>query len=159
MVWASTRIKRFAAEAFEPETIETEDFIIQKPEGLLHILNDDSGLAFRAYSKEFGTIGAKDIRQATAEIQIFDQENLEARRKAIVEEAESVITETPYVDGGEKATVIELTRIEKGAEFATFYKLVTRGTRVFELRISVLSEHKDVFLRRIEEMLDGCRIK
>ena len=54
MVWASTRIKKNAAAAFDAEVIETESFSIRKPEGFLHVLNDDSGLAFRSYSKDFG---------------------------------------------------------------------------------------------------------
>src|SRR5687767_8261126 len=39
MVYASTRIKRTAAAAFDRETVDTEDFIIQKPEGFLHNLH------------------------------------------------------------------------------------------------------------------------
>ncbi|HLA94943.1 MAG TPA: hypothetical protein VK612_04425 [Pyrinomonadaceae bacterium] len=159
MIWASTRIKRNAAAAFEPETIDNDGFVIQKPEGFLHVLNDDSGLAFRSYSKEVGTIGKKDVRQATAEVQIFDRENLRTRKTAIAGESESVISETPYVDGGEKAIVIETIRIEKGAEFTVSYKLVTRGKRLFELRVSVLSENKDEFSGKIESILDGFRVK
>ena len=77
MVWASTRIKRNAAAAFDAERVETNDFIIEKPEGFLHVLNDTTGLLFRAYSKEFGTVGRTELRQATIEIE---------RRRGIVAE-------------------------------------------------------------------------
>jgi len=54
MVYASTRIKRVAAEAFEAETIETDEFAVEKPDGFLNILNRDPALALDAYSREFG---------------------------------------------------------------------------------------------------------
>ncbi len=54
MVWASTRIKRSAAEAFEEEAIDTDDFSLVKPEGFLSPVENDEYLAFYAYSKEFG---------------------------------------------------------------------------------------------------------
>ena len=54
MVYASTRIKRTAAEAFEPETIETDVFVLEKPEEFLNVINHDLALELQAYSREFG---------------------------------------------------------------------------------------------------------
>src|SRR5690349_3226793 len=68
MVYASTRIKRNAAQAFESETIETSEFTLFKPEGMLHKLNGDPRFAFEAYSREFGTEGYRDVRRATATV-------------------------------------------------------------------------------------------
>lgn len=53
MVYASTRIKRSAAAAYDAEAIETDEFVIQKPEGFLHNLNASREYIFEAYSKEF----------------------------------------------------------------------------------------------------------
>lgn len=159
MIWASTRIKKNAAAAFDTEAIETDDFSLRKPEGFLHILNDDSGLPFRAYTKEFGTVGRGDVRQATAEVQIFDDENFDTRRNSIIEDSESVVSEDLYIDGGEKALIIESILIKDGGEYHAFFKLVTRSAKVLELRVLVLSEHKDANLSKIEEMLDGFRPK
>src|SRR5713226_4104201 len=72
MVYASTRIKKTAAVAFEPETIETDDFIIQKPDGFLNKINRDVQFEFEAYSKEFGGPGAEDFRQGTAHLRVYD---------------------------------------------------------------------------------------
>jgi hypothetical protein len=71
MVYASTRIKRNAAQAFEQETIETAEYTLTKPAGMLQVINGDPGLAFEAYSKEIGTVGRKDFRMVTATILIF----------------------------------------------------------------------------------------
>lgn len=159
MVWASTRLKRFTAKAFESETIETKDFTLQKPEGLLHVLNDDSGSAFRAYSKEFGTGHSAEFRQATAEVNIFENSSVAERRERIAESSKTILGEQAYADDGEKATVIQAEREEKAAGSIDHYKLVQRGPRVFELRISVLAEHNEDYSRRISEMLDGFRVK
>ena len=68
MVYASTRIKRVAAEAFEPETVETDDFTLDKPEGFLNVINRDPSLAFYAYSKDMGVGEAAEFRAGRAEI-------------------------------------------------------------------------------------------
>ena len=65
MVYASTRIKRSAAAAFEEETIETDDFSLVKPEGFLNPVENEDFLAFYAFSKDFGEEGkAEKSRQS-----------------------------------------------------------------------------------------------
>ncbi len=85
MVWASTRIKKNAAAAFDAEIVQTDEFSIRKPEGFLHVLNDSSGLAFRAYSQPFGKIGNREVRRATIEVEAHPNSNIDevnARSKA-----------------------------------------------------------------------------
>ena len=79
MVYASTRIKKSAAAAFNAETVESDDFIIQKPQGFLNKLNRDEQFAFEAYSKEFGVGEAADFRQGSI--------NLTIRYQGTVDEA------------------------------------------------------------------------
>ena len=57
MVYASTKIKRSAAAAFEEETIETDEYSFVKPEGFLNPVEPEGYLAFYAYSKEYGEEG------------------------------------------------------------------------------------------------------
>ncbi|MBL8122727.1 MAG: hypothetical protein KIT61_09790 [Pyrinomonadaceae bacterium] len=159
MAWASTRIKKNAAAAFVAETVETDEFVVEKPEGFLHVLNDGSGLAFRSYSKEFGTVGKKDIRQAKLEINIRRDTTIEEVRNEIAERSESVESEQPYLDGGEKATVLMTKKTEDGAEFDVLTKLVTRGNNVYEARASVLSEYSESILSKLEEAIERLRIK
>src|SRR5262245_480612 len=68
MVWASTKIKRQAAEAFEPEEIEIDGFAVSKPEGFLHVINSRTNDLFEAYTKDFGEGEEDGIRRATAHI-------------------------------------------------------------------------------------------
>src|SRR5262249_40692599 len=66
MAYVSTRIKRSAARAFAAETIEGDGFAIIKPEGFLHLSDENTGYAFEAYSKEFGRDSAENIRAVRA---------------------------------------------------------------------------------------------
>jgi len=159
MVWASTRIKRNAAAAFDAETVETDEFSIVKPEGFLHVLNDDSGLAFRSYSKEFGKIGNKDVRQATIEIERHSGEKLDRLKQKIEGAAESISSVETYIHAGERAALIGSTEVVDGGEFFVQRRLVTRGSYVWECRGSVLSEHKEELSDKLEKALDSVRIK
>jgi len=159
MVWASTRIKKNAAAAFEPETVENEHFVIHKPEGFLHVLNDDSGLAFRSYSKEFGKVGDRDVRRATIEIERNVGTTVDEMKKRIEAQAESISSFETYLDGGEKAAWLITTDVVDGGEFEIFRKLVTRGTAVWETRGTALSDHRNEFAEKIEAALESVRVK
>ncbi len=159
MVWASTRIKRNAAAAFEAETVDNQYFVIRKPEGFLHVLNDDSGLAFRSYSKEFGKVGDRDVRRATIEIERNLATTVDEMKKDIEAQAESISSFEPYLDGGEKAAWLNTIDIIDGGEFEISRKLVTRGTDVWEARGTVLSDHRDDLSETIEAALDSVRVK
>lgn len=159
MVWASTRIKRNAAAAFEEESIDNDDFSFAKPDGFLHVLNDNSGLPFRAYSKEYGTDEANGIRRAEIEIEIFKGFSAEERLASVETEAKAVSDVRTYLEAGESAMTFSATLEKNNVGFERFYKLVTRGNRLFELRATVIDEHKDDFARRIEEVVDGFHAK
>src|SRR6187402_2381934 len=87
MVYASTRIKKTAAQALEPESIDTDVFEIEKPDGFLSVINGDPELEFEAYSREWGSDGAESIRQARAEIRILENSNLDAAASKVKSEA------------------------------------------------------------------------
>lgn len=159
MVWASTRIKKNAAAAFDAEMVETGDFSIRKPEGFLHVLNDDSGLAFRSYSKAFGKVGIKELRKATIEIEKHADTDIEALRRK--REAESAFVEAydPYIDAGEKAAFMISKYVADGGEYLIARKLVTRGSAVWEARESVLSEGDPKTDLMTESALNSFQVK
>src|SRR4030095_7816250 len=76
MVWVSTRIKKRAAEAFEPETIESENYSLHKPEGFLHFI-DSPDHDFEAYSKEFDE-GDFRLRRSKIEVDVLVGTDLSA---------------------------------------------------------------------------------
>jgi len=159
MVWASTRIKKNAAAAFDAETVENEFFVIRKPEGFLHVLNDSSGLAFRSYPKEFGKVGDRDVRRATIEIERNVGTTVDEMKERIETSAESISSFEAYLDGGEKAAWLITTEIIDGGEFEVSRKLVKRGADVWEARGTVLSDHRGELAETIEGALDSVRVK
>jgi hypothetical protein len=149
MVWASTKIKKRAAEAFEPETIETENYSLEKPEGFLHVLESPDH-DFEAYSREFDE-GDFRLRRSKIEIDVLHDTDLRAaceslRGAAVIEEDEHVCR-------------VECDETANENEFKVFYKLVGAGSRIYRLRFAVLSKHTDTYQRKIEETMDSFTIK
>lgn len=154
MVWASTKIKKTAADAFEPELIKTDDYSLQKPEGFLHVIGNEDH-EFMAYSKDYGKGDKIGTRQATIELDVLRGEDLSAVRDSISRSAESfdVSVNTPGLS--------ELSTKETANEsvVSAFYKIVAAKDAIFRLRFAVLDEHKDDYLRRIDETFDSFTIK
>ena len=159
MVWASTKIKNKAAAAFEPETIETDEFVMRKPDGFLHVVNDDSGLAFRAYSKEYGKNELNGDRQATIELTIHRNSDLNNVSSSIEADKLRLADVHSYLGGGENAMQFVLDAADSEPRRVRHYKLVTHGTNVFELCFSVLYHYRDEFTVAIDETFTNFQAK
>ena len=159
MVWLSTRIKRNASAAFDAERVETDELVVDKPAGLLHVLNDKSGLLFRAYSKDFGTIGRREIRQATIEVERHAGIKLDDVIASVKAASESFRAEPIYMDRGERALNAHSVRTRDGAELEIVHKFVTRGPDVIEARGEVLAEHKEAHSDQIASAIDTLQVK
>ncbi|MEO6654597.1 MAG: hypothetical protein ABIO36_00790 [Pyrinomonadaceae bacterium] len=159
MVYASTRIKKTAALAFEAETIETDEFIIQKPDGFLTVLNGDPQYAFESYSKEYGTTGAENFRKGIANLRIYDGSSFNEAAANIVGPDDEIIGEGSEVIGEHRYRVFEIKRIVGGVEFRCLSKLAERSARVYEFQITAITETTEEFMRSIEAMLNSFEIK
>lgn len=159
MVWASTKIKRTTAAAFEAETVETDDFVIEKPDGFLHVINGDPQYAFEAYSKEYCGPGAKNVRRATATVTVSTGTNVanEAVRRVnsgndVADDRSEVISEVKYRRIETRSTVNDV-------EFKNLFKLAGRGDKTFVFTITTIAETTDDQLRDIEAMLDSFLLR
>ena len=159
MVYASTRIKKTAAAAFEAETIETDDFIIQKPDGFLNKLNGDPQFAFEAYSKEFGGPGAENIRQGTAHLKIYEGISVDQAVVNLSDSGGEFTGDISEVVNEKRYRVIEAKRTEKGVELRIFYKSAERNAKTYEFEITALAETSGEFMRKIETMFAGFEVK
>ncbi len=157
MVWTSTRIKRNAAAAFEPETIETGAYVLEKPDGFLHVLNDETDRDLLAYSKEYGPGDLKGDRKATIEIRILTT-TIDSRIGQLKTDNRLVGSVETFLDGGERAAILQAEPSED-SETISFYKLVTRGSRLFELRFTVLRDFEDEFAEQREFVFRGFMAK
>jgi len=159
MVYASTRIKKIAASAFDEETIETEGFVIHKPDGFLNVIGGDPQYAFEAYSKEFGTERAADLRLATAKLKIYSDKMADDVVARSSDSGDKIINDIGEVIGEQKYRLIEVQRTEKDLEFRILYKLAQRDGKVYELEIKTLPETTEAVMSNIESMLNSFEIK
>ncbi len=155
MVYASTRIKKSAARAYEPETIETEDFVINKPAGFLTVIGGDPQYAFESYSKEFGTDSASEFRKATAHISVYNAGSRPAKRDA----GDRIDSDVSKKIGGRSYRVTEARRTVKNVDFKVLRKSGEKNGRIVKLEIVLLNETTDEFLRNIEAMLLSFELK
>lgn len=156
MVYASTKMKKFTANAFEKETIETEDFSFIKPEGFLHVINDQSENDFYAYSKEFGKAEAEEMRQAEIFIKSFGKKNSAEVCNEIKSSAENILFEE--CSDSEKVYLLETEKNIDEITVSENYKIVKNG-KVFQIKISVLKDFKSDYENHIETIFDSFRVK
>ncbi len=158
MVYASTRIKKTAAAAFEAETVESDTFSIDKPEGFLSVVNGDPGLEFEAYSREYGDDGAEDFRQAIVEVRRYADLKLEAVKSRIKQTAK-VVSSTSEILGERKYLIIEAERVENGIGLIEFYKVAADGADIMELKIIALEKIDEAIARKINSLVTSFLVK
>jgi hypothetical protein len=151
MIWASTKIKRSAADAFKEEHIDGDGFAIDKPEGFL-VRASDGDFLFDAYSKEFGTGTADNIRAATAVVFSSDETINEA---ASLEQSrlENSDRSERFELAGNHCIIVTGKLIRDGHTFNVSEKLLECSSRTLVLKIEVLSETSDDLARNIQRML------
>ena len=161
MVFVSTKIKKSAAAAYQPETIETEEFKIYKPEGFIHPLNDDSGLAFVANSKEWGKNEASKFRQAKAVVRVISNSDFKivcenAKKSSGKVKSKQFVKSAPV---GQKIFLLEGETTEADVKIITFWEIIESGKKIYELKIAVLETYAEDFAERINAMTASFNVK
>lgn len=156
MVYASTKIKRSAALAFEEETIETDEFYLVKPEGFLNPIGNVSEFAFEAYSKDYGEEEAEKLRQALIVLRVFTDRKFaevcdDAKRSVDKIVSQEKIGQGIFLLKGEKA--------EKSVDTQIYYKIVKDEQKTYDLRVTVLAETQAVYVERVVKLIESFRVK
>ena len=155
MIYASTRIKKSAAAAYESETIETDDFVLFKPAGFLAVIGGDPRYAFEAYSKEFGTEDASDIRKATVHLTVYDSQNA----AFVPYNTDSILREETEEINGREYQMTESQRKVRDIDLRVLRKAGAKSGRLVVLEVVLLNETTDEFLADIESMLQSFELK
>jgi hypothetical protein len=158
MVYASTRIKKTAAAAFDAEMIDNEQFSLEKPDGFLTVLNGSPELLFESYSKDFGDEPAENVRQARIEVRRIAAATLEQAAKRIAAETR-ITSKTAEVINERKYLLLEAERVEKGVGYVDLYKLASSGRDVLELKISALEQVSEDVSRKIQSLASSFLVK
>ncbi len=163
MVVVSTKIKKSASLAFEPETIETENFRLIKPAGFIHPLREDSDYAFEAYSKEFGEKDERNIWRAQVYITASEGLNFNSACKEIKKRDGKILSEKVIKDtaDGEKICLIEKEISKDDTKFFEFRKVVEsrKKLKTYDLKILVLKSFRSDFVGRIDELMSSFQLK
>lgn len=135
MVITSTKIKKSAKAAFEPETFENEAFTIMKPDGFIIPFNEKSPYSFEAYSKDFGDDEAAKLNQCQAVISVKN--------------------------GFQKNSSTKTKKNEKDVLIHVFTKRLGSKARnkTYELEVSVLDDYRESFAEKIEMFLNSFALK
>ena len=150
MVYASTKIKKAAAAAFEPESIETDEFAITKPEGMINPIRDESPYLFEAYSKDYGDEEHRNERRLSAYVQVSNS----TAREAADEIRRSMTSITNEYSLGD-STVIEGT--ENG--FAAAYKISESKGRAYVLKVLAVEKYTEENAARMSELVYSFRVR
>lgn len=157
MVWASTRIKRSAAAAYEAEAIETEEYTLVKPEGFLAPVETEDFLAFYAFSKEFGEeAGAEKLRQSLIKLKILagrsGAEIFKERKKSF----DTILSDEKP---DENTFLLCGERSEKDVEKIFYHKIVSANEKIYDLEMAVLADYREKYSERAEKLLASFRVK
>ncbi len=163
MVIVSTQIKKSAAQAFESEIIETEDFRLVKPAGFVHPLREVSDYAFEAYSKEFGEKNERNIWRAQVYITVSEGLNFNAVCKNVKKEDGEILSEKILKDtaDGEKVCLIEKEMSKDDTEFSEFRRIVEsrKQQKTCDLKILVLKSFRADYIGRVDEFMSSFQLK
>lgn len=159
MVYLSTRIKKSAAAAFEREEVETPEFSLVKPEGFINPVNNPPEVVFSAYSKDFGTDAAENLRQAEIIVTRLDGAAFDLACEAARGALASVTSEDTKTVGGHRACEIRGSLDEQGVPTAVSYSILEGDGVIFELRAVVIEDHKETYAQRIDETLSTFILK
>ncbi len=156
MIYTSTKIKKSAAEAYQEEIVETDEFSLVKPEGFLNPIRRESEFAFESYSKDYGEDDAETIRQGMMTVKVFTNQKFGkvcklARQSVDKVSSEENIDNRTFWLTGEKT--------EKDVDTKIHHKIIANNQKIFDLKITILAKVEADYSERIEKTLESFRVK
>jgi hypothetical protein len=157
LLTVSSRIRKAASRAFDREEIETDEFFIVKPEGLLHPIGKESEFAFEAYSKVFGKGDAEEIRLAEITVRTDSEREFSDTCNETRKTVGVILSE----ETSENSCVIKTEETIQNAVAYNFYKIIRDNLhqKTYVLKISVLKEFLDDREKDVNETLESFRLK
>lgn len=162
MVYASTKIKKSAAEAYEEETIETAGITILKPEGFISPVFPDEGFILTAHSREFGYDAAGDQSRASAEIRFIEATTtadlIVSLNAELPDEDHIIVGEISQIDSSKHLTGTS-SELKNGIRSQVKYRWIETDSGVYQLKARYLEDHADECEAAVEKMIDSFRVQ
>lgn len=163
MIFVSTKIKKSAAEAFEPEVVEKNDFRIEKAEGFLHPLRDEPDFPFEAYSKLYGERSTRNIWRARIRLRISDTLNFQKLIKEVKSSDEKFISQKNFqnLPEDQKGTIVITKRFDDEIEYKILRKIIQskKQKKTYELKTTILEPYGDEYTDKVCEMMESFVVK
>lgn len=163
LLFVSSRIRRAANTAFEPETVETAEFKINKPEGYLNPVKSDVKNPFEAYSKEYGEQGAGRFRKSLVKMSVeqglaFKNACLNAKENSGDVYSETILDKAPQ---GQRICLIEGEKTEDDINRLVFHKIVEsrNQNKTYDLEVMILKANEDEFIGKASELINSFTVK
>ncbi len=157
MVYASTKIKKNAASAYDEEVIEHERFRLTKPEGFINPVEPVGNALLTAYTRDFGTDDSADLRLAAANVYFSPGKSIAGRRGEIAGEVEVVNARSFHI-GQFPAMLLEGTHADNSVKIISFHKFIEDENDLYELRVEILDDEREEFVERVEKMMDSFEL-
>lgn len=155
MAYVSTRIKKSAASAFERETFDAPDFSLVKPEGFLNPVDVREGLAFYAYSKDYGAEDSAKFRQSEIRIRVYESVNL----REIVKNLKSLADKIVWEKNDGDVFLLKTENSEGKVSLEKQHKFISKNGKIYELEFKTLQETKEDYTHRIADTFESFTVK
>lgn len=152
MIWASTKIKKSAAEAYSEETVSTGGFTIMKPEGFIIPVNDDPKALFEARSREYETLASRSLPAASVTVENSDGMGFDDACISLKNKADRILDEDVHREGS-RVFMMTAEESEDSVSYVTTYKVIEVGENVLILRARTLPEQSVELGRKVEAMV------
>ncbi len=151
MVYASTKIKKTAAMAYDEEQFENDQFTILKPEGFIIPVEFERNGLFEAYTKDFGVDEGGDIRKASAVVRFHPDTTCE-RLGNEVGGIEVGVGEADNLTLTEESDL-------RGAAIIKTHRLRGSNGGVYHLQIDALDDGDTIVPERVSLMADSFKLR
>jgi len=158
MAYASTKIKKAAREAYEAETVVTEEYSIKKAAGYIIPVAERNVSDLEILSKDYGKDECGKFRQAMLKLSIDKGVELASVRKKLRTELASVDIDELIKDTQKITLTMTGESEQEGCPTRVFIKYFVRGGKIYKFKAVVLEENIDDHLENIESMLESILI-
>jgi hypothetical protein len=159
MAYTSTKIKKAAREAFEPETVSGEGYSIAKPEGyMLPGRDDKDAFEFEIVSKEFGSGECGKRRRVSLTLNISNGDSLTGLQKEMRSQLTD-ITEDELLKDSQKTTLSMAGNRELDAcPVRIFMRSFARNGKIYRFEATATKEDIEEHEENIRAMFDSIII-
>lgn len=163
MVYVSTRVKRAAAEAYEPETVEKSGFRIEKPAGFMYPINAETEFPFEAYSRQFGDRGMRNIWRARVRLHTSDGLNIRKIVNGLEEAGEKILSEKVLDDlpDGQIGSIVRTEKVDDEVKYRVLRKILAdkAAGKTYELRTTILAPWAEEYNDDVCRMMKSFELR